>query len=196
MRPEIPDINLLPKYERQSSMFMIIFIGGFVIWLLLFSLLLFHYFNTKGSLGSTQAQINQLTETKNRLEQQVASEQSTNADTLAGAVQYVEDVTFPTSSLIDNLMTLLPEHAYLSEYEYNEGAIKIQSQFETMDVAADYVAKLVASDYTNDVKVDEIEAFVIDENEEINFTTVPRYDVTQTFEANVAKLRGEDDGDE
>lgn len=93
---------------------------------------------------------------------------------------------------------MLPDYAYLSEYAYDEGSITIQSQFETMDVAAEYVARLVGSDYINDVKVDEIETFTIDEDEEddTSYTTVPRYDVRHSLEANMNKLKGEEDDDE
>lgn len=190
-----PDINLLPKYERQSSLFSIIFIGVFVIWLLFTSVVIYQYVHTKSSLKQINTQVAELTEKKTSLEQQLAAMQSVEHGSLATAVEYAEDVTFPTSRLIDNLINSLPEHSYFSDYDYNEGAIKIQSQFETMDVAADYVAKLVASDYINDVKVERVEAFEIDGNE-LSFTTVPRYDVTQQLQANIAKLKEEANGDE
>lgn len=191
-----PDINLLPKYERQSSFISIIFISAFVIWLLITALLIYQYVSTKSSLKQVNTQVEQLTEKKTNLEQEVAAMQSVERASLASAVEYAESVTFPTSRLIDNLINSLPEHAYFSNYDYNEGEIKIQSQFETMDVAADYVAKLVASDYINDVKVEKVEAFDIEENDQVNFNTVPRYDVTQLLQANIEKLKEEADSDE
>lgn len=191
-----PDINLLPKYERQSSFISIIFISAFVIWLLITALLIYQYVSTKSSLKQVNTQVEQLTEKKTNLEQEVAAMQSVERASLASAVEYAESVTFPTSRLIDNLINSLPEHAYFSNYDYNEGEIKIQSQFETMDVAADYVAKLVASDYINDVKIEKVEAFDIEGSDQISFNTVPRYDVTQLLQANIEKLKEEADSDE
>lgn len=191
-----PDINLLPKYERQSSFISIIFISAFVIWLLITALLIYQYVSTKSSLKQVNTQVEQLTEKKTNLEQEVAAMQSVERASLASAVEYAESVTFPTSRLIDNLINSLPEHAYFSNYDYNEGEIKIQSQFETMDVAADYVAKLVASDYINDVKIEKVEAFDIEDSDQISFNTVPRYDVTQLLQANIEKLKEEADSDE
>lgn len=191
-----PDINLLPKYERQSSFISIIFISAFVIWLLITALLIYQYVSTKSSLKQVNTQVEQLTEKKTNLEQEVAAMQSVERASLASAVEYAESVTFPTSRLIDNLINSLPEHAYFSNYDYNEGEIKIQSQFETMDVAADYVAKLVASDYINDVKIEKVEAFDIEGSDQISFNTVPRYDVTQLLQANIQKLKEEADSDE
>ena len=194
----LPDINLLPKFERQRSLFVIIFLIAFLIWFIFTALLVFHYFHTKNTLERTQTEVEQLTELKTTLEQQVHSADAADASSLANAVEYAENVTYPTSALIDNLITLLPDYAYLSEYAYDEGSITIQSQFETMDVAAEYVARLVGSDYINDVKVDEIETFTIDEDEEddTSYTTVPRYDVRHSLEANMNKLKGEADADE
>lgn len=191
-----PDINLLPKYERQSSFISIIFISAFVIWLLITALLIYQYVSTKSSLKQVNTQVEQLTEKKTNLEQEVAAMQSVERASLASAVEYAESVTFPTSRLIDNLINSLPEHAYFSNYDYNEGEIKIQSQFETMDVAADYVAKLVASDFINDVKIEKVEAFDIEGSDQISFNTVPRYDVTQLLQANIEKLKEEADSDE
>lgn len=191
-----PDINLLPKYERQSSFISIIFISAFVIWLLINALLIYQYVSTKSSLKQVNTQVEQLTEKKTNLEQEVAAMQSVERASLASAVEYAESVTFPTSRLIDNLINSLPEHAYFSNYDYNEGEIKIQSQFETMDVAADYVAKLVASDFINDVKIEKVEAFDIEGSDQISFNTVPRYDVTQLLQANIQKLKEEADSDE
>lgn len=191
-----PDINLLPKYERQSSFISIIFISAFVIWLLITALLIYQYVSTKSSLKQVNTQVEQLTEKKTNLEQEVAAMQSVERASLASAVEYAESVTFPTSRLIDNLINSLPEHAYFSNYDYNEGEIKIQSQFETMDVAADYVAKLVASDFINDVKIEKVEAFDIEGSDQISFNTVPRYDVTQLLQANIQKLKEEADSDE
>ena len=191
-----PDINLLPKYERQSSFISIIFISAFVIWLLITALLIYQYVSTKSSLKQVNTQVEQLTEKKTNLEQEVAAMQSVEQESLASAVEYAESVTFPTSRLIDSLINSLPEHSYFTNYDYNEGEIKIQSQFETMDVAADYVAKLVASDYINEVKVEKVEAFDIEGSDQIRFNTLPRYDVTQLLQANIEKLKEEADSDE
>ena len=191
-----PDINLLPKYERQRSILSIIFISGFVIWLLVASLLTYQYVHTKSALKQINAQVEELTEKKANLEREAAAMQSFEQASLASAVEYAESVTFPTSRLIDNLIELLPEHSYFSNYDYNEGEVKIQSQFETMDVAAEYVAKLVASDYINEVKVEKVESFDIEGSDQIRFNTLPRYDVTQLLQANIQKLKEEADGGE
>lgn len=194
----LPEVNLLPKIERQRSFFVIIFFILLLIWFTLIAFLALHYFTTKNSLENAQTNVQQLTEIKTNLQERINDVESAHSKAFVDAVHYAEEVTFPTSALIDNLFILLPDHAYLSKYAYDEGKITIQTQFETMDVAAMYVSRLVGSDYIRDVKVDEIRTFSL-YGEGVGgapYTTIPRYDVTHSLEANIKKLKGEENDDD
>lgn len=186
----LPDINLLPKYERQSSFSSIIFFIGLVICLLLFAVMLFFYFDTKGDIKAANVDLQRLNEQKTLLEAKLAAHDMEDSGVMfENAVRYAEHHIIPTSYFIDELITLLPENSYLSHYNYSGQIVEIDTQFETMTAAATYVAKLNKSDYVKDVKVNQMDAFEFEPLEDEDFNSIPRYHVRYSIDVKQSKLR-------
>ena len=200
----LPDINLLPKYERQSSIAYILFLVGLVISIVLFIVLIYFYFSTKNSLEDTEQQVNQLTQEKTILEERLAQATTDDgADTLENAVAYAEHHIVPTSTFIDELFTLLPENSYISNYNYNYQTVDIETQFETMHDAAAYVEQLNESNFVRNVVVNQmntVELATEQQEEEVNderlFETIPRYNVSYSIDVNQNYLKEEGNKDE
>ena len=196
----LPDINLLPKYERQSASTYYVFIAMIII---LFTSLLFlgcYFFLTKHKLQETEAKYEQLNIEAEGLKAQVEQLESGGTPSLEQAVSFVESHSIPTSVFITELNDLLPEQSYLSEYEYGSQVAKVTVDFETLDIVAGYTTKLIKSDLIKDTKIDEVETFVLKEEEQeenqVMFDTIPRYKTVFTLQVDKQKLKGESREDE
>lgn len=198
MPEELPDINLLPKIERDSSSKNILLLTIIALILLSYIMIGFYYFYTKKQLETVTEEhttINeQVTLKTTELEQLEGGSSS-----LGKAISFVENYEIPTSSFIKELDFLLPDHSYLTEYTYQNGNTTVTVSFETLDKIADYTTKLTNSDYIIDTKVDTVETVVIgdavDEDSE-QFEVIPRYETNFTLIANKQQLKGESTEDE
>ncbi|MEK5322769.1 PilN domain-containing protein [Aeribacillus sp. FSL M8-0254] len=197
----IPEINLLPKSERQSSSFLIIFISFLIVWLICLSIIVYQYIHTKNEKKLADTRIENLKMDKEILETQVENQKNGQSGSLEEAVAKAEELTAPTSHLIEELLELLPNHSYLSHYEYENKQLSIQTQFESLDVAASYVAKLVSSPLFTNVRIKEIKTFTFEEASEEQadeemFKEIPRYDVNIILETHSSALEDENGGEE
>ncbi|MFD1708773.1 hypothetical protein ACFSCZ_19035 [Siminovitchia sediminis] len=195
----LPDINLLPKYKKERSFSYMIFLGGLALAILLTGYLIYQYIQLKDEIQVAAVQQEELTSEKEALEEQAKIQEADLPVLMEEAVSYAEQHVIPTSRLIDQLMGFLPERAYISQYHYFDGKAVIETHFETMTEASSYVAKLDASDFTKNVKVNHINTFEpeapADENEETEtiemslFQLLPRYQVTYSFDMNASQLK-------
>ncbi|MFD1851898.1 hypothetical protein [Oceanobacillus bengalensis] len=192
----LPDINLLPKYERESSLLYILFIIGTFICLSLFAVVVYFYFTTKGTLEDTETQVEQLNQEKTLLEVRLNTETTVEETaTLEDAVTYAEHHIVPTSHFIDELLLLLPTNGYLSNYTFNYQSVNVETQFEQMGDAALYVAELNESEYVRDVQVNQISTFELSYGqpaEEVDieemYDIIPRYNVSYSIIVDQAYL--------
>lgn len=200
----LPDINLLPEYERENSLLYILFWIGLIISFILFGVLGYFYFTEKNSMKETDSLLQELYDEKSQLEEQLAAlttEEET--DSIVNAATFIENHLIPTSAFIDELITLLPENGYLSNYNYTYQSVGIETQFETMGEAADYVSALLASNYVKDAMINEIYTFELSseeneagENEEEMFNVIPRYNVSYTIDVDQSFMREAGGGNE
>lgn len=196
----LPEINLLPKYERQNSVAYIIFIVGIAVCLILFTMMAFFYFNTKGNIEETRSNIEQLEQDKGILEAKLTSD----GDHLASydtAFNFAEHHVVPTADFIDELVNLQPDHSFLNEYDYNYQSIDIEVQFEEKNAAADYVVALNDSNYVEDVQVNEMDIVELMQSSEADadqsvFDELPRYQVTYSVNIDQAYAKEEGGDDE
>jgi hypothetical protein len=187
----IPEINLLPEKDRVSQRSMFIVLAISMIWVFLLIFMVIQYFQIKGDIAVFQSKEEMLTAQKAGLEKQ--TEDATNEVGYPEAVAYVEKFTVPTSNVIKELIQLLPnDKSYLSNYSYDGNNVTIQTQFESLDMVADYVSKLNGSKLFTDVKVDSISTFSLEESEDnaeaVNFKEMPRYDVSMSIVINLSSL--------
>lgn len=200
----LPDINLLPEYERENSLLYILFWIGLIISFILFGVLGYFYFTEKNSMKETDSLLQELYDEKSQLEEQLAAlttEEET--DSIVNAATFIENHLIPTSAFIDELITMLPENGYLSNYNYTYQSVDIETQFETMGEAADYVSALLASNYVKDAMINEIYTFELsseeneaEENEEEMFNVIPRYNVSYTIDVDQSFMREAGGGNE
>src|SRR5690625_1471160 len=154
----LPEINLLPKYQRHSSLSYILFLIGMIVSVILFVTLAIFYFNYNGKLNEAEKQFNRLEQEKEILEQQLASLEANQEETLEGAVRFAKQFVLPASPLIDEFVMQLPQDSYLTSYDYNYGSVQIQSQHANKSDVATYVNNLVTSEFMKDVKLNEVDA--------------------------------------
>lgn len=202
----LPDINLLPKYERQNSLGYILFMIGMIVCLLLLVGLIILYFYTRGTLEETNNHLTEAEQEQAILEERLASlEQDDQSEAFDTAVTYIEQQIVPTSYLINELIVILPDQSYLSSYDYTKELVTIEAQFETMSDTAAYVEALNKSEVITSVQVDQIDTFELEsteteeEQEEDSteiYQTIPRYDVSYTLEVNHRYLREKGEEDE
>lgn len=163
----LPEINLLPDYERHSSISYVLFIVGIIIGLILFITLAIFYFNFKGKLTSAEEEYAQLVQEKEILEQQIVTLEESHEETLEGAISFAEQFILPASPLVEELVLQLPNDSYLSSYEYSYGSVQITSQHENKGDVATYVDNLVTSELMKDVKLDRVETFGLIDMEDL-----------------------------
>jgi|SRR5690625_3571851 len=198
MPDRLPDVNLLPKYERQSAGAFYLFLAIIILTLLAYGFIGVYYFTTKSKLTNAEATYTELSEKADGLRAQV-DELETGGTGLAQAVTFAENYNIPTSILIEELNEYLPERGYLSEYSYSNQVAEVTTHFEALDVVAGYTTDLLTSDYIRDTKVDNIETFLLKEEENattVDFSTIPRYESKFTLQINKQNLKGASREDE
>lgn len=200
MAEGLPEVNLLPKYERESSIKYLLFII-FIVLMLIFHLFIgIYYFITKSNLEAVKDEYTQLNEQLNILTAELKQLEDGGNSSLGQAVTIVEQHEIPTSNFITELDSLLPNNGYLSEYEYENGDTKVVAHFETLDTVANYTTELTTSDYITDTKVDEVETFMLKDeeaDEDIEqFDLIPRYEANFSLIVNKQQLKGESSEDE
>lgn len=200
MVPErLPDINLLPQYERQTSYLFPIFIIFISITLIAYIFIGVSYVKTKSSVKKVDKIYAQLNEEVETLQLEV-NQINDRDENLGQAVLFAENHVIPISTFIVYLNDILPDKSFLREYTYENQIAEVIAHFEVLDSVASYTTALTVSDYIRDTKVDEIEAFMLTNEEstedEVLFDTIPRYQTEFTLTINKHTLQEETDGDE
>ena len=195
----LPEVNLLPKYERTESVLYNVFIVGVILLILLAGILSYFYFTTKSELSKVEERVESLSHEKELLEASIAGMQKVETTNFEDIVAYVDSFATPTSILVDELIALLPEHGYLSALTYDFNSVQIETQFETLPDSSTYVADLLESVYLKDVEVDQISTFSLDgESEDMlaDNDVIPRYHVDYSLEIDHESFAGEEEENE
>ncbi|WLV24115.1 hypothetical protein QR721_10765 [Aciduricibacillus chroicocephali] len=198
MHERMPEINLLPfKERRRSSMLYRIFLISLILILLLSAIMIFFYFKTKNDLEAANAQKAELENERLALQTSLNKVRDKQRDPFVSAARFVDERRLPASTLLNGLVGALPEHSYLSEFDYDLGKVKVVNEFETMKKASDYMATLEKLDYIKKARVENVESFSLknedgaDEEEASTvsrYSVLPRYKVTYSFVIDEAKL--------
>lgn len=192
MPERLPDINLLPKIERESYTKNLIILILIALIIISYILIGFYYFYTKKQLETLNENYSNLNEEVHLKTTELEQLQS-GSSLLEQAISFVENFQIPTSIFITELDNLLPDNSYLSEYQYNNGSTNIAVNFESLDKVAQYTTSLTNSNYIVDTKVDQVETFSLGESNEVEeqFDTIPRYRTNFTLITDKQKLKGE-----
>lgn len=191
----LPDVNLLPQYERHSSVASVIFIVSTVVIVLAFCLLGFFYFKTKSDLQTVEAEYSEVNNQVEILQAEWDKLAKDDTSSIEQAIAFIENYTIPTSRFIVEINELLPEQGYLKEYVYENQVVKPKIHVETLDAVADYTTALLSSEFIIDTKVNRAKAFTVKDegltDSEVNFDTIPRFEADFTLEINKTRLKEE-----
>lgn len=196
MDNHLPDVNLLPKHERDPNTLYYIFIGLIIIIILAYGLIGFSYISTNNALKKEQATSTELNEQKELLELTVTQATADDAASTTEMLSFIENHEVLTSDFIDEINELLPEHSYMSDYNYEGQEAEVVSHFENLEDVAEYTTRLTDSDFSNDVKVNSVDTYELKEENEDIFQAMPRYESQFTIHVNQQELKGGEEDDE
>ena len=197
MPERLPDINLLPKIERESYTKNLIILILIALIIISYILIGFYYFYTKKQLETLNENYSNLNEEVHLKTTELEQLQS-GSSLLEQAISFVENFQIPTSIFITELDNLLPSNSELSEYQYINGSTNITVNFESVEKVAQDTTSLTNSNYIVDTKVDQVETFTLGESNEVEeqFDTIPRYRTNFTLITDKQKLKGESTEDD
>lgn len=189
----IPDINLLPKLEKQRRVPLWLYIVLILLVSVVLAFFILQYFGAKSDLIKLTDQEQKLTKQREELQMKLSVAQGMNQGSLEQSVQFVENVSYPVTPLIDETDKLLPDYAYLRSYTFSEENVVIKVDFETMSSISEYVHKLLASPYFTDAQLASVSNFEVSfgdtkEVEGTDFNTIPRYTTDLTLSVNKSYL--------
>lgn len=187
----VPEINLLPKMERQKSNSILIIGIGLMLFVTILLLILIQYFSIKGDIETLTAEETYSVAEKDDLTQVVDGLNKSEQGNLKASVTFADSVSKPVTPLLIEVNALLEEHTYLRQYDFVEQSIKITLDVETMRSLSIIVDKLLTSDYFTDVKVESVTNFDLSnsaESTEKNFDIIPRYSAILNLDINPSYL--------
>ncbi|MDI2588249.1 hypothetical protein OR571_14290 [Psychrobacillus sp. NEAU-3TGS] len=186
----VPEINLLPKRERQKSNSILVLVISLILILTILVLFFIQYLTVKRDIETLTADEIYSTAERDDLTQVVTDLKVSGQGDLQTSVTFAERVSYPVSPLLIEVNALLEPHTYLRQYEFVERSIHISVDVETMKSLSLFVDKLLISDYFSDIKVESVTNFELsnsEENTEKKYEIIPRYsailnlDIDQTY---------------
>lgn len=181
----VPEINLLPNLEKKKDTPMILYAVLILMTAVVLAYMIFLFFDAKSEITTLSKQEQELTTQRNALQQEFETKNNVNAGSLAQSVQFVENVSYPVTPLINETLVYLPGYTFLRGYTFGEDNVTVTIDFETMNAISTYVEKLGTSDYFRDIQVDTIDNFNValgeqsdDKTLEDQLKEIPRYSVT------------------
>ncbi len=201
MPEQLPDINLLPEHERDTSFLFPLFIGLTVLMLVLYSFSAYQYFTASKKLSAAEEEHATLMEEEAELTAKISATEGDDITSVRDIAEFLGAQDVHTSIFIKEMNDLLPEErSYLANYQYTTNEATMTVHLETLDAVAYYTEAIKESDYTRDVKVDNISIFdpvdSSEENEILYFNEVLRYEANYTILLNKQAIKGEQEADE
>jgi type IV pilus assembly protein PilN len=147
------EINLLPKKEHKKSSRLIMVIAGILLFTITFSIVFFQGNSYEKKMASLDKQIESIQKLNEVQQAKLAEGESGNsAVKLQEAVNWAEQYPFDTVPLLQNIIALLPERAFIQNFEYsNTDSVIIKIQLDASRDAAFYLSSLKGSDWVEDV---------------------------------------------
>lgn len=187
----VPEINLLPKMERQKSNSILITAIGFILFITVILLFFVQYFSIKGDIETLTAEETYSVAEREDLTQLVNDINMSGQGNIQTSVSFAESVSKPVSPLLIEVNALLEEHTYLREYDFTNQSINITIDVETMMSLSKFVDNLLVSEYFSDVKVESVTNFELSnstESIEERFEIIPRYSAIINLDVNQSYL--------
>lgn len=175
------EINLLPKKEhRKSSQLIIAGISALII-AITFSVIYLQGSSYEKEMEQVDEQISNLQKLNNVQQEKLAEENAGNSVVkLQEAVQWAEKYPVQTVSIMQNIISLLPERGFIQSFEYsNMDSVLVTIQYDAARDAAFYLSSLKQADWVEQAELLNVVALEVQEDTEENNSsdekTLPRY---------------------
>lgn len=181
----IPNINLLPpKQKSEVSPQLYIVLG--VLLIIALAVFGFLYMQEGKKLKALQEESDVLYTEMNRLTEEVEQLDRSDLETLMESVRFVRSISYPTSTIIDEVNRLKTKTMYVLNYQFTDTQLQLLMTFETMEEAARYLTYLQESPFVSESTIDSLqtmETVLDEENEEETEGEVVHYDVKDRVQA-------------
>src|SRR5690625_892246 len=153
MPERLPDINLLPRYERRGEGSPVVFYLFLFLTIAAFIAIGVFYFIYNNHLETAERDYESLQAEEETLQAELASLDIAEGESHRSAVEFVENQIYETSELITRLKDLLPRDSYLNHYTYRSEETSISAHFDSLETVASYTSELNEDELFLDVKL-------------------------------------------
>lgn len=181
----IPNINLLPPKQKSEVSPQLYVVFG-VLFIVALAVLGFLYMQEGKKLKALQEESDVLYTEMNRLTEEVDQLDRSDLATLMESVRFVRSISYPTSTIIDEVNRLKTKTMYLLNYQFTDTQLQLLMTFETMEEAARYLTYLQESPFVREATIDSLqmmETMLDEESEEETEGEVVHYDVKDRVQA-------------
>nr|WP_106784526.1 hypothetical protein [Lysinibacillus timonensis] len=178
----IPDINLIPKLEKEQSTSRVVYIILGVIVVVALGILAWQYMSANNQIASLQSQQTTLQQQRDLLQADLTNLNSVNVTSIEETVEYIDLVSYPVLPLIMEIEGLQPNNSYLRQYSFGVDSISITMDFETLSDVSDFVSRISNSEFFVDGQLTNVSQFTLGEGEtEGDFNVIPRHTANLTL---------------
>lgn len=178
----IPDINLIPKLEKEQSTSKVVYIVLGVLVVLALAFLAWQYIGANSQISSLQSQQTTLQQQRDLLEVELTNLNSVNVNSIEETVEYVDIVSYPVLPLIIEIEGLQPNNSYLRQYSFGVDSVSITIDLETLSDVSDFVSRISNSKFFVDAQLTNVSQFTLGEGESVeNFNVIPRHTANLTL---------------
>lgn len=187
----LSEINLLPEKEKRDITNIVIILILILLFFGVLQFLLTSYEKARNEVAKLEQNLLEVEIEKTKLQQQIEEEMKNDYDDLLETIEMLETFFVPASSILKQLVSLLPERGFFSSYQYTYGtSITFHAYFDVIDEVASYTYELNNVDFIKSVTVESIKAVEILEND-IDFQLygyLPRYEASFRLELDRERL--------
>lgn len=178
----IPDINLIPKLEKEQSTSKVVYIVLGVLVVLALAFLAWQYIGANSQISSLQSQQTTLQQQRDLLEVELTNLNTVNVNSIEETVEYVDIVSYPVLPLIIEIEGLQPNNSYLRQYSFGVDSVSITIDLETLSDVSDFVSRISNSKFFVDAQLTNVSQFTLGEGESVeNFNVIPRHTANLTL---------------
>ena len=181
----IPDINLIPKLEKEQSAPKILYLILGLVAILALIFLVWQYIGASKSISSLKSEEVSLQQQRDQLNDKVTELNTTNQDSIEDTIAYIDLISYPVLPLINEIEGLQTSNAHLREYSFGVEEVTVAVDFETMSDVSKYVTRLTNSEYFTDVLVNEVKQYdlgdQLEESDFEDFNVLPRHTANITL---------------
>lgn len=175
----IPNINLLPPKQKSEVSPQLYVVFG-VLLIIVLAVLGFLYMQEGKKLKVLQEESDMLYTEMNHLTEEVDRLDRSEFQSLIESVRFVRSISYPTSTIIDEVNRLKTKTMYILNYQLTDTQLQLLMTFETMEEAARYLTYLQENPFVHEATIDSlqtIEMVLDEENEDDAQGEVVHYDV-------------------